>query len=74
MTKKTSHYIRVFHKHRKLALLLFIAHLVLQYIYSLFSSLFLPTDVSKGEIRNQGVYEVYMSRLYTSEVLVDINW
>ena len=51
---------RAFHKHTKLAMF---ASLPTITIYLQFSFLFVPTDVIKYEIRNQGVYEVYISRL-----------
>ena len=43
-------------------------------IYLQFSSLFAPTDASKFEIRNQGVYEDYISRLITGLVDWTLNY
>ena len=52
---KNNNVTRVFHKHKKLG--------IMALLPTLYSHMFASTDVSKYEIRNQGVHKHYISGL-----------
>ena len=55
--------IRVFHNHTKLAMLALLPTLY-SHTFAFFFSLFAKNDVSKCEIRNQGMHEDKISSLH----------